>query len=148
MNKTARRCWTLGAAALLTLPGFTAVAAVLTTSALDFSNTLTCSATNVGPKPLSVTIELLSPQSGEAINTPVTTTLDPGFGRPTSSRWRLASRPATAASPPAGLLVPCARRHAARRRRTPVARASPTRAETPHVDYGGNARVQSSTASS
>ena len=87
MNKTARRCWTLGAAALLTLPGFTAVAAVLTTSALDFSNTLTCSATNVGTKPLSVTIELLSPQSGEAINTPVTTTLDPGFG--TSNEFTL-----------------------------------------------------------
>ena len=87
MNKTARRYWTLGAAALLTLPGFTAVAAVLTTSALDFSNTLTCSATNVGPKPLSVTIELLSPQSGDALNTPVETTLDPGFG--TSNEFTL-----------------------------------------------------------
>ena len=88
MNKTARRCWTLGAAALLTLPGFTAVAAELTTSALDFSNTLACSATNVGTKPLSVTIELLSPQSGDAINTPVTTTLEPGFG--TSNEFTLA----------------------------------------------------------
>ena len=89
MNKTARRCLTLGAAALLTLPGFTAVAAVLTTSALDFSSTLVCSATNVGIKPLTVTIELLSPQSGEAINTAVTTTLDPGFG--TSNEFTLAT---------------------------------------------------------
>jgi len=88
MNKTARRYWTLAAAALLTLPGFTAVAAVLTTSAMDFSNTLVCSATNVGTKPLTVTIELLSPQSGEAINTPVETTLDPGFG--TSNEFTLA----------------------------------------------------------
>jgi hypothetical protein len=83
MKKTARRCWTLGAAALLTLPGFAAVAAprtVLTTSAIDFSPTLVCSATNVWTNPLTVTIELLSPQSGEAINAPVTATLDPGFG--------------------------------------------------------------------
>ena len=88
-NQTARRCWTLGAAALLTVPGFTAVAAVLTTSALDFSPTLVCSATNVGIKPLTVTIELLSPQTGEAINAPVETTLDPGFG--TSNEFTLAT---------------------------------------------------------
>ena len=88
MNKTSRRYWTLGAAALLTLPGFTAVAAVLTTSAIDFSPTLVCSATNVGTKPLEVTIELLSPQSGEAIKPSVTTTLDPGFG--TSNEFTMA----------------------------------------------------------
>ena len=88
MKKTARRYWTLSAAALLTLPGFTAFAAVLTTSAVDFSPTLVCSATNVGTKPLTVTIEMLSPQSGEAINAPVETTLDPGFG--TSNAFTLA----------------------------------------------------------
>ena len=88
MNETTRRYWTIGAAALLTLPAFTAVAAVLTTSAMDFSNTLVCSATNVGTRPLNVTIELLSPQSGDALNTPVTTTLDPGFG--TSNEFTLA----------------------------------------------------------
>ena len=87
MNKTARRYWTFGAAALLTLPG-SALAAVLTTSAIDFSPTLVCSATNVGTRPLTVTIELLSPQSGEAINPAVTTTLDPGFG--TSNEFTLA----------------------------------------------------------
>ena len=88
MKKTARRCWTFGAAALLTLPGFSAFAAVLTTSAIDFSPTLVCSATNIGTNPLTVTVELLSPQSGEAINAPVTTTLDPGFG--TSNQFTLA----------------------------------------------------------
>ena len=87
MKKTARRGWKLGAAALLTLPGFNAVAAVLTTPAIDFSNTLVCSATNVGTRPLEVTIELLSPQSGAAINAAVTTTLDPGFG--TSNEFTL-----------------------------------------------------------
>ena len=80
MDKKTRRCLTLGVAALFTLPGLNAVAAVLTTSALDFSPTLICSATNVGTKPMAITIEVLSPQSGEAINTPVSTTLDPGFG--------------------------------------------------------------------
>ena len=86
MNKTARRCWTLGAAALLlTLPGFAAVAAertVLTTAAIDFSTTLVCSATNVGNIPLTVRIQLLSPQSGEALFGSVTetATLQPGFG--------------------------------------------------------------------
>ena len=96
MKKTVRRYWTLGAAALgvaalLTLPDFAAVAAertVLTTAAIDFKDTLVCSATNVGTKPLEITIELLSPQSGEAINPSVTTTLDPGFG--TSNEFTLA----------------------------------------------------------
>lgn len=82
MKKTARL---LGAAALLTLPGFAAVAApktVLTTAAIDFSPTLVCSATNVGTTPLAVRIELLSPQSGEALfnSETVTATLEPGFG--------------------------------------------------------------------
>jgi hypothetical protein len=85
MKNTARRCWTLGAAALLTLPGFAAVAAertVLTTAAIDFSTTLVCSATNVGRMPLAVRIQLLSPQSGQALydSVTVTATLDPGFG--------------------------------------------------------------------
>lgn len=84
MNKTAR--WTLGAAALLlTLPGFAAVAAertILTTSAIDFSDTLVCSATNVGSIPLTVRIQMLSPGSGEALygTLMVTATLQPGFG--------------------------------------------------------------------
>jgi hypothetical protein len=88
MKKTARRGWKLGAAALLTLPGFAiAGSKVLTTSAIDFRDTLSCSATNVGTKPVSVTIELLSPGSGAVINAPVTTTLNPGFG--TSNEFTL-----------------------------------------------------------
>ena len=75
----------LSAAALLTWPGFAAVAAertVLTTAAIDFNTTLVCSATNVGNLPLTVRIQMLSPQSGEDLfgSEAVTTTLQPGFG--------------------------------------------------------------------
>ena len=78
----------LGAAALLTLPGFAAVAAertVLTTAAIDFSTTLVCSATNVGNFPLTVRIQLLSPQTGEELfgSVTATATLEPGFGTAT-----------------------------------------------------------------
>ncbi len=94
MKKTARLCRTLGAAALLVLPGFAAIAAgrptTLTTSAIDFSTTLVCSATNVGSTPLAVSIQLLSPQTGEALfnSVTVTATLEPGFG--TSNELTLA----------------------------------------------------------
>src|SRR6185436_4922147 len=90
MKKTVRRYWTLGAAALgvaalLTLPDFAAVAAertVLTTSAIDFKDTLVCSATNVGNIPVAVRIQLLSPQTGEALfgSVTVSATLEPGIG--------------------------------------------------------------------
>lgn len=74
----------LGAAAVLTLPGFAAVAAertVLTTSAIDFT-TLVCSATNVGNSPLTIRIQMLSPHTGEPLFNSVTetATLEPGFG--------------------------------------------------------------------
>ena len=54
----------------------------LSTSTLDFSSTLLCSATNVGSTPVDVTIDLLSPQSGTRLfnSTSVIATLQPGFG--------------------------------------------------------------------
>ena len=133
MNRTTR--WTLGAAVLLTLPGFAAVAAertVLTTSAIDFSTTLVCSATNVGSAPVTVRIQLLSPQTGEALYTlrigdnHAPTRLRHGERVPLA----VASRPVTAASASRVRLMPCARQHAARRRSPAAVRAYPKRAET------------------